>query len=511
MARGVIIQATPRFLDALDSAGPKLTNGYYREISDFERRYASSPSTVSGQYDQAEHLKPAVVLEFEVGGGPRMLGHWDPPTLTLLDAGAHRIVGAYRNAWLAHALKRAIPLDGMASAQRPWRLFGSNRDTDFKEYRRELHPDWIYDLADNQAGIAATVRKSYRRSNLNDPDIFVLVGGPGTGKTSILLKVLLDLQAIGARPGIVVSDEVADFVSAGLGRPIGPFRIPGDATTLELSGLDVLLYDDPASLQDVDAAIDQAVGQVRLVVVGFDPCQLDEDVWDEDYSSLLMKWEARPYELRACYRQKETLGIASRRVMERVAESTPFLDKRKVSTFRDGHELVYRIANNISFPNKHGYEHTYLDAGERDVTVEASRIRKLTLWHHVPPVLVAVDSTCELNWRWDRLLRGISHRVVEFNPVSQWSSLRSVKGLEFQHVFLVVNRALFDELESGFEGSGQAIYHARRMLRIPFSRAKDGLVTFVVESPANRAETEAIRSVRRAVAMMREISRQEPH
>jgi hypothetical protein len=86
-----------------------------------------------------------------------------------------------------------------------------------------------------------------------------------------------------------------------------------------------------------------------------------------------------------------------------------------------------------------------------------------------------------------------------------------MKGLEYQHVLLVINRSLFEELESGFEGSGRTIYHARRMLRIPFSRAKDSLVTFVVESPTNRMESQDERFARRATALLRDVSRREEH
>jgi superfamily I DNA/RNA helicase len=60
------------------------------------------------------------------------------------------------------------------------------------------------------------------------------------------------------------------------------------------------------------------------------------------------------------------------------------------------------------------------------------------------------------------------------------SQLTEIKGLEFQHAFLFIGQALFRDLQEGFSGSGQATYHRRRLLRIPFSRAKDSLVTFVM-------------------------------
>jgi hypothetical protein len=75
---------------------------------------------------------------------------------------------------------------------------------------------------------------------------------------------------------------------------------------------------------------------------------------------------------------------------------------------------------------------------------------------------------------WKREINGLEAVVINSKD------LELVKGLEFQHVFLVLAKELYDEIEHGFNGSGQSRYLARRLLRIPFSRAKDSLVSFVV-------------------------------
>ena len=504
------IRVAPRFLDAVERAGPGLTAGYYREIQDFRRRYESSRATVARPYDRAEQLKPHVVLEFKVGSGARMLGHWEPPVLTMLDAGNHEIVPTYETGWLPDALMNAVDLPEAHPVHGG--LFGNAPEMRSQVYGAELDPNWIYFLADQQASAASKIRKAYKRANVNDPDLFVLVGGPGTGKTSILLKLLLDFKIDGIRPGIVMSDAVAAYASGGLGMSLAPFLVHVGADEHDaLDRFDVLLFDDPGSLAEVDAALDAGIGEVRLVVVGFDPCQLDEDLWDEDFQAVLAKYSARHYELRTCYRQKENVGRATKRVMDRVAESTPFLDRTKIAGFKGGHELVYRIANNLRFVNRYGYERTYPNATEKDVQTEAKRIRKAPLWTHSVPLLVVVDRSCESGWQWTALLRDIPHQRVEFDPASRWSSLREIKGLEYQHVMLVINRVLFEELESGFEGSGQNVYHARRMLRIPFSRAKDSLITFVAESPSDRAETVDERRYREALTLLRNAARSEIH
>ena len=60
--------------------------------------------------------------------------------------------------------------------------------------------------------------------------------------------------------------------------------------------------------------------------------------------------DARPYELKVCYRQKENVGRAAKSVMDEIALSTPFGRDDKIEAFRAGHDLVYRISNDLSYP-----------------------------------------------------------------------------------------------------------------------------------------------------------------
>jgi hypothetical protein len=39
---------------------------------------------------------------------------------------------------------------------------------------------------------------------------------------------------------------------------------------------------------------------------------------------------------------------------------------------------------------------------------------------------------------------------------------------------------IFKQHDAGFEGSGRNLYEQRRLLRIPYSRAKDSLVLFAL-------------------------------
>ena len=113
----------------------------------------------------------------------------------------------------------------------------------------------------------------------------------------------------------------------------------------------------------------------------------------------------------------------------------------------------------------------------------SEEVRKITrarqTWKHWPPLLVAIDDENEmaLPAEWQAALGDVRHQSIPM------SAAPAIKGLEFQHVFLFLGSQLFEELESGFEGVGKSLYTLRRRYRIPFTRAKDNIVTFVVQNP----------------------------
>jgi len=57
----------------------------------------------------------------------------------------------------------------------------------------------------------------------------------------------------------------------------------------------------------------------------------------------------------------------------------------------------------------------------------------------------------------------------------------AVKGLEYQHVALVLSRERLIAVQNGFSGTGRRLYNDYRLLRIPFTRAKDSLAVFARE------------------------------
>ncbi len=491
-AGSIALLSSPRFKAHFDEASPGLQHLAYQEVHALLRRLQADPATGFNDYQSVRGLPRSGVRELKLGGGPRLLATYRAGTVTLLDMGRHEVTEEYSVGNLRRDLTGALPADRLfasTSAADVNSIFGSNPDRRQRVYGTELSSEWIYFLATPQNAFVHSCLASYKRATLNRPAFRFAVGGPGTGKTSILLKLFIELRKLGGKPGLLVADPLADYIERASGVILGSARIPlrawqrGDR---DFEGFDVLLFDDPPHAESIHSALLGATGTVRLAVVGFDPYQLTGDMSDTEYQALIDRCDAKVRELRVCYRQKENVGRAARRVMDTIARATPFLAERRVEWFHESHSRLSRLANDARYPNPHGYEQTYIPGTTACVRRELNRMRASPVWTHSPPLLLVLDTHSSASeWDWPRLLAGMDYQRIDIawnHKVASgvWDKLSEVKGLEFQHVLIVLSLPAFAEMDIGFAGSGRNNYLARRLARIPFSRAKDSLVNLCV-------------------------------
>jgi hypothetical protein len=216
-----------------------------------------------------------------------------------------------------------------------------------------------------------------------------------------------------------------------------------------------------------------------VVVAAFDPLQLATSLSDVELSDACERWDSDPVWLDACYRQKEAVGSAAFELVQNVARSTPFLaEKKKMAYWEERRHLTDR-ANGIRFVNPSGKVRTCLDTTFDDWHSHMQWLWTLRkrgeMWLHWSSVLLVRDPSARLPASWEELLNPLStHRVMT-------NDLERAKGVEYQHVVLVLGRRMFRALDEGFEGTGQNAYNQFRLLRIPFTRGKDSLATFVVD------------------------------
>ena len=480
------ICTTPRFVKAFENANALLKKKVYSEVHQFVEYFRTDPVTTAGHYKTFSGVEPYTVLEFRLDYKLRALGHWDKQVLTLLDMGNHdHVYDPFCTEVLESQLPKAAKADReyWPDTSNVIDLFGSTPERGYESYENEDTPEWVYFLTSQQNGYVKSIVRGIKKGSVSKPAFYFVVGGPGTGKTSILARLQIDLMEAGRKPGMIVTDRVAQYIESGGELNLSSYRMKKqDLYSEDKPPFDVVLFDDPDYDGEILATFEKAKGRFRAIVVAFDPCQLGPDFNDGAYDTLVRLLDAKPYQLTACYRQKEVVGLAAKRVMDTVAESTPFLAEEKIAAFKCGHDRVYSIANTMSYPNRYGHEETYTDATVNNFRKEIRRIKRRPLWQHSAPMLLVVEKgLASDSWSWAEELKDIPFVQLEIHS-GGYGMLQEVKGIEFQHSFFVISSKLFKELNVGFRGSGQKLFHQRRLLRIPFSRAKDSIVTFCVNN-----------------------------
>lgn len=476
------ISMSKRFRDAYERASLGLKDKAEGAIHDFVNRYRSNPKTVMQSYGRLATLPD--VIEIDLTRSHRLLANYSDGHLIMLNMGGHEIVNRYDDNMRIKDLRNHQAAPDFFWPERAG-FFRRNPDpTEPFHYQEEVSDEWLYFLEKRQSKVDRKI--SNRLWKLVDqgefPPPYIILGGPGTGKTCILLNLLRfygDLDA-DFSTGIVLSDQLTEYIEQSTSADISAYRV--DPYLLE-ERLDLLLFDDPGTVGEIEFAL-HAYKQDRLgaVVIAFDPLQLSDALRDADFQELVAKFGAQVYELSTCYRQKKNVGENTRQVIDMIAKSTPYLHEPKIRDHYQQHSELTKLSNELEFVNPAGYVEYYVEATVPDIQGEVNRIlaRPWLMWTHSPGLLVVEglkdgftlsDSSQAALWP---LKQRDYVREVSINDID------SIKGLEFQHVFVFLDLQLFNEIQHGFSGTGRRVYHQRRLFRIPFSRAKDSLVTFAL-------------------------------
>lgn len=439
----------------------------------------------TAHFDRVEGMRERSVIELELGGGPRMLVNVADGQATLLAMGDHEITRRYAmRRRVAADVAGAVPLPAEFSPLRGPSLFPAVSSGPLGQlaiWANEQTAEWVYFLSSEQESVCDEITETIEDVLAEEGTytLQVIVGGPGTGKTSILLQLLqrLSSQVVDSGEtwsiGLRITDRLADYISRATGWNLTESR------QLANDQPEVLLVDDPSGLWAIDeAAAEARLGAVRAVVCAFDPLQLDESITDAEYEATLARHGATQHRLSSCYRQKEAPGEYAFQVARVVAESSPFLADAKQLAYASQRREVTGLANTVDFPNPSGFVRTYLGATLDEWASHLQWIRSQPgLWRHWEPLLVILDRPDSLPAEWE----GSLARLELARQVVELRDLKRVKGLEYQHVVMILTEARYQSLQGGFVGSGQPRYQEYRLLRIPFSRAKDSIAVFVTQ------------------------------
>ena len=472
---------TEGFLRDYDRASGPMAYAAEQEVQTLIRRMRDQPQTWIRQYDRVEGLKGGTVIELELGGAARLLVHVGAE-VTLWRMGDHEITTRARRSPLptpgeGHPAPAQFLLDASS------RLFPADRGGDLVRYLNEVSPDWIHTLDAQQATHAARIKSAIEDALCaGESSTHLILGGPGTGKTTMLVWLLKHLATVspdGRETWDVrfsLPDAVATYLQNATGWDLSEAR---RKVTDDDSG-EVVLVDDPMSLAEIDQLVrPRSNGRPLVVVAAFDPLQLATSLSDADLADACQRWATEPVWLDACYRQKEAVGAVAVEVVNSVARSTPFLAEQKKAAYWEERRHLTERANGIRFVNPSGRVRTCADTTFEEWHSHIQWLwalrRRGDMWNHWPSVLLVQDPSADLPETWAELLNPLTtHRITT-------DKLDRAKGVEYQHVILVLGRRMYRALDQGFEGTGRNGYNQFRLMRIPFTRGKDSLATFVID------------------------------
>jgi len=449
-----------------------------QEIKTLLRRVKETPKQWLRAYDQVAGLNHRV-LELKVGGGPRLLVHYEPGELTLLRFGKHEITTKLKNSQIPGLLEGRAPAPTHFLLGQGASIFSTQGDGAISYRVEEIESEWLFWLSAEQAQIVDELEESALEAVVGGASsIHAIVGGPGTGKTSILVTLLKRLSSIAGRDEFDVRIDFPAQVRRYIEQMTG-WSFDDHKWDWEFDG-EIVLVDDPAKLPTghrLEAWASEEPG--RMAVVAFDPLQLSETITDDQYQDWIDEFEVVEHRLSECYRQKQNVGSVAMEVAERVASSSPYLEKTRIATHLAERRNLSALANSLTFTNPTGLVNTYLDADQTDWDNHIAWIkRQHRTWKRAPSVLVVRDPDVP---NFGERLGGIPKkdlRSVLLDDVAK------IKGTEFLHGMVVLSSKRYADLEAGFKGSGRKQYALFRLLRIPFSRPRDSLAIFVVGNDA---------------------------
>ena len=351
--------------------------------------------------------------------------------------------------------------------------FGESRDrTQFIEQRFD---DWIHFLDSDQEEIRDELIQNL--SQEDGPQIHVLLGGPGTGKTMVLLDLANSYFLFSElEPSVLLPTGVRHYVES-----LDP-TTPGLANPF---GEGVVLLDDPETFEKMRDEVEFAISQGRSIVIAIDPTQWHKRRTIEQFHSFLAKTRHSRYELKNAYRQGAGVGgPAMNLVKSFLRKSSAFAaDFRFDGERSQAQEWEKLCLDEISFTDVDGTMTVY--DNERDllknVQLELERIQTFQTERNWPKTLVGWQFKKHLPSGVLSLLEQAKSNHPKFSyRIRSYGQVEEIRGTEFESAILFITHRQWQLLETGIRGAGTDDWELVTPLLTFLSRAENRLAIFVV-------------------------------
>ena len=431
-------------------------------------------------------------FRFKVTSGDRLIVVVDGETLILADIGDHDVMDEYSKMPRLSRdedLKKATAIGGTFKKLLNLALSSKSKDTgspaplDISNvlagdvegddsrwlYEAELSNEWIHFLDEEQAKISETLFQKLAVPS-DEMSVEFVMGGPGTGKTVVLLNLATNLDQAGRAVSFEASPNVIKYLSSG-GR-----NVPG-ANKGFGPGV-VALIDDPASSKVLADNLRKAKSAgCRAIVIGFDPLQWHERKMEANFRKIFESVNYEFYPLWTCYRQTSGVGKKTLELTEKIYHaSSRYLDTLKQKAEREELQPYIDLSLGMSFVDDSGRFVSYDKDIDENYRIEISRFRaRIDRWQHTSPIAFVYDDDLPKDF-----VKSLKTDAAGLNrteiPLSKY---RDIRGVEFQELFLFVTSEFWNDLNTGKMGVGSEEWEKLACLHTILSRPKDSLVLYV--------------------------------
>jgi Txe/YoeB family toxin of Txe-Axe toxin-antitoxin module len=489
---------TPRFKSQLD----RYTGVHEMVISRTAELIRKAESNPTSWHRYEEKLKDdsfgsVQAYKTAVTSGDRLVFVVEKNQIILVDIGKHEVMDDYarmsrsaRNkdissnhdvdSWFANKLSKKLlekssarskPNPGQQKVDISEIMSEEIQGDEFRyTFDEELNEKWVLFLDEQQSNVA-----NYIYKDLELPEdkikIHYILGGPGTGKTIVLLNIAIRLENAGKAVSFQLSQGVLKYLNSGSTKVPGANLGPGPGV--------VLLIDDPSDLQSMNGIIRQAKSsKCRAVVIALDPLQWHEKDMPETFEKIWSNYENTTHKLDVCYRQ--SAGVAKKQLKlftSLLGKNSRFLIEEKQKHERVDIAPYLNLSLDMTFVDEAGRYKLYLSDTQSNFIKEIERFRKREyIWKHTHPIAFIYhdDLPKDVKDYAKKYSQGLNR--IEFS----YSDYKKTRGVEYQELFLFLDRAFWEKINDGQQGLKTTDWQQIACLHTLFSRPKDGLVFFII-------------------------------
>jgi len=491
-ARGMEICWTPRFKQKFDRY-VGLRDFVVKRLGSLINRYRENPEHWSFDLERLkdDSLKPWAVFKIALTSGDRLIFVLHSNKLVLVDIGDHDVMQDY--AHLSSQIRnsdfdRRLPIPNNFLAEINEAAKGSSVKTKPNNlniggiriseqsaegdsrwlYEEELDERWVTFLDDEQVRISEELTRLLSDQDM-DFQVFLLMGGPGTGKTMILQNIAEKLYRMGRAVTLQMSEPVRKYLES------GGAKLPG--LNLEVTEGTILLIDDPETSRHLISDLRRGKSRgVRAVVIATDPLQWLEKQSLEDFEKIQDSYKTSTFTLWTCYRQTLNVGKAAIDFTQEIINLQLARQNTKFDKVDKDLEKYLDLSGGMEYVDDGGSFNLIRNVQEKHMEEILGNFRaRYDRWKHFSPICIVYDDQIprQIRNQVKQFSDGLNRSEVTLNQVSR------IRGQEFQEMIVFLNESTWNRIHLSDQGSKSGTLEIALQLHIALSRPKDRLYVII--------------------------------